>query len=170
MDQSIYNNDCGPVICCIVHSILTSYCNQIQYRFLLYVWSKEAIGFDLFTGLNARYYTFSVYFRELCRNIWICKQPPIDRSSLSVTKRPKNTRIVEISYKPSTDDSSSSADDDSSTFQDSDSEEVQEHKKEVVNENLNYTLKAGTIIIFTPATFFVTNEIVTVTITEIKPD
>ena len=172
MDQSIYKYNCGPTICCIVHSIFTSYCNQIQYRFVLYVWSKETVGFDLFSRLNARCYTFRVHFRELCRNIWICKYPPIDCSSLSVMKRPKNTRIVDTSYKPSTDDSLSSANDDSSTFQDSDCEEVQELRKEVVNENLNYTLNAGTIITFTPESVFSfgTVKSETVTITMIKLD
>ena len=85
-------------------------------------------------------------------------------------KRPKNTRVVKSDYNPSTDDSSMSADEDSSTYYDSDSKEALERKKERANKNSNYTLKAGTIITFTPATVFVTNETVTVTITEIKPD
>ena len=106
VDQSIYNNDCGPAICCIVHTILASYWSRTQQKIVLYLQNKQTVGYDLFSGLNRRCYIFCVQFRELCRTIWIWKHPPIDGSSSSVMKRPKNTRIVKIAYKPSTDDSS----------------------------------------------------------------
>ena len=76
-------------------------------------------------------------------------------------KQPQNTHVVESDYNPGTDDSSISADDDSSTsspYCDSESEEALERNKEKADENSNYTLKAGTIITFTPATVFARNE------------
>ena len=175
VDQSIYTNDCGPAICCIVHTILASYCSPTHgEKFILYLRDKPTVGSELFSGLNRRCYIFRVQFRKLCHTIGIWKHPSIKCSTTPVMKQPQNTRVVENDYNPGSDDSSICADDDSSTssstYYDSEGEEALERNKEKADENSKYTLKAGTNITFTPTSVFARNEEITVTITEIKTD
>lgn len=55
---------------------------------------------------------------------------------------------------PSIEDSSSISDNDDTYFEDSDDEEMKERKQVTKKENADYTLKAGTIIIFRPESVF----------------